>query len=520
MLNRLPFCLGLLVTVLLWLSPAGAQTVPEKEPNDRDAEAMVVTAGNVVNASWSYARSKETKSGTDRDDYRLTGFTYPGTYTFTVTPSTPECPYWFGITNTRGLFSGTVTLTVAVEKEGWVTYSYSGGGQNDFHYMLHEKNPLNNQILIVEPAFWDADHDGGFQCAKDGAVRTDIPYQLSIVSSATPTQAGSPAKKSGLCVNETEPNDRDREAMSLPPAGCIDASWSYARSKETKSGTDRDVYRLTGFTYPATYTFTVTPSTPECPYWFGLKNARGPFSGVATLTVAVDEQNKVTYTYSGGNQPEYWYVFFDTDPLNDQLLVTEPALWDPDHEGGFQCVRNGPVRRDIPYRLTVAGKAAAGNSSQSASQERAPSSRQLEAPKEISLAPGETWEGEVRAAPLFEIMARIQWEHVMGMEAVLEVRINGQPVSGGLVNKNESFRLADGRRFPYYDKTAHAWTLFFSPDFSSNESSDAGDYEVVTDPGEAYRFRWITGVSGGAPMKISFKHNGRVELPIIIQYRP
>ncbi|HEY6010833.1 MAG TPA: hypothetical protein VIX18_05125, partial [Nitrospirota bacterium] len=91
---------------LLLPRPAGALTTREIEPNDRDTEAMVVAPGNTVEASWSYARSIETKRGTDRDVFKLSGFSYPATYTFTVKPSAAECKYGFGLTNMRGPFTG------------------------------------------------------------------------------------------------------------------------------------------------------------------------------------------------------------------------------------------------------------------------------------------------------------------------------------------------------------------------------------------------------------------------------
>lgn len=312
-----------------------------------------------------------------------------------------------------------------------------------------------------------------------------------------------PCSPEAQTIREIEANDQDNEAMVVMPGNSVEGSWSYARSKETRRGTDRDVYRLSGFTYPGTYTFKVKPSAAECKYSFGLTNMRGPFSGAVTLTVKVEAQDRVIYTYSGGGQADYQYETREKDPLNNKLLFLEPTLWNSDYKGGFQCVKDGAVRKNIPYRLSVAG--------------REPSPGKTKAPKEISLAPGTSWEGDLPSAPFLEIAARIQWQQVAGAASPLEVRINGQPVTGGLSNKSGSFRLADGREFPYYAESVHAWTIFYSPDFSANNSSAAGGYEVVTDPGQAYLYRWSTGLTGGPPMKVNFKHNGQVQAPIIIR---
>jgi hypothetical protein len=58
----------LLFMLLLLPCPSEAQKIREIEANDQDNEAMVVVPGNSVDGSWSYARSKETRRGTDRDD--------------------------------------------------------------------------------------------------------------------------------------------------------------------------------------------------------------------------------------------------------------------------------------------------------------------------------------------------------------------------------------------------------------------------------------------------------------------
>jgi hypothetical protein len=314
--------------------------------------------------------------------------------------------------------------------------------------------------------------------------------------------------------------------MVVMPGQTVEASWSFARSRETRRGTDRDVYRLSGFTYPGTYTFTVKPSAAECQYYFGVPNMRGPFRGPVTLTVKVEEGNRVTYAYSGGGQADYKYVVYEKDPLNNKLLFLEPTFWNSDYRGGFQCVKDGVVRQDIPYQLFVAtpGGVAAQTLPPAATgrglgETDAPV-RQPETPKEISLVPGMSWEGDLPSASFLELAARIEWRQVAGAASLLEVRINGQALTSGLLNKGGGFRLADGREFPYYAESVHAWTIFYSPDFSTNNSPGAGVYQVVTDPGQAYRYRWGTGLIGGPPMKVNLRHNGLVQAPIIIQFMP
>jgi len=501
--------------------PAGAG-VREVEPNDGEHEGMVLSPGMAVDCSWSFSRSKETRRGTDRDSFALSQFVYPGTYTFKVTPSASECRYSFGITHLRGPFTGPVTLTVQVEGDR-VSFRYSGGGQTDYQYTVSERDPLNGKRLIIEPTFWNSDFHGGFQCSRDGAVRQEIPYQLTVSRGGAPAGAEPGPSAVGVeCRPEIEPNDQDNEAMGLTPPSCIEGGWSFARSRQTNRGTDRDVYRLSGFRYPGTYVFTVAPSVTGCRYHFGLGNMRGPFSGTVSLTVQVAEQNQVNVTYSGGGAPEYRYSTTLAEPLNGKLLFLEPVLYNSNKDGGFQCVKDGSTYQDILYRLNISmtaapGAAQHGGQTSAATPIRETARRPQSAGHEISLDPGMSWEGELAEPALLKLAARIQWKEVAGAASVLEVRLNGQPVTGSLVNKGTSFRLADGREFPYYADSVRAWTIFYSPDFSLNNTAAAGGYQVVSDPGQAYLYQWNTGLIGGPPIKITLRHNGLVKAPVMIR---
>jgi hypothetical protein len=346
---------AVLFSALLPAAASNAIASPEVEPNEKDSEAMALSPGARIEGAWSYGRSKETRRGTDRDAYRLGGFTYPGTYTITVTPSVQECRYWSGITNFQGPFTGESSVTVTVDQQKKVTVVYAGGGNPDYRTTGFVPEPLNRNLFILEPSLWNSDFQGGFQCVRDGQVYQEIPYVLTVSGDGVSIAAAAPpAPAAGAsCRNENEPNDRDEEAMAAAPGTCVDGSWSYSRSKETRRGTDRDAYLLGGFTYPGSYTFALTPSAKDCRYWFGITNLQGPFAGAASITVTVDQQKRVTTVIHGGGRPDATAVGMAADPLNDNRLILEPALWNSDHQGGFQCVKDGPGTTEIPYRLTI-----------------------------------------------------------------------------------------------------------------------------------------------------------------------
>jgi len=343
----------MLACILLLLHAAAASAGPEIEPNDKESEAMALSPGARIEGSWSFARSKETHRGTDRDAYRLDGFTYPGTYTITVTPSRPECAYWFGITNFQGPYTGTVSITVTVDQQKKVTVVTSGGGKPDHATMSFVPDPLNRNLLVLEPQLWNSDFQGGFQCVKDGTGYREIPYVLTVSGSgaaAAPTPA--PATV-GACRAENEPNELDEQSMIVAPGDCIDGSWSHQRSKETRRGTDRDAYLLRGFSYPGSYVVTLTPAAQDCRYWFGIGHLHGPFSGPASVAVTVDDKRRVTTVVRGGGRPESTSVSMVADPLNNARLIAEPELWNSDFQGGFQCTKGGPAVAEVPYRLTI-----------------------------------------------------------------------------------------------------------------------------------------------------------------------
>jgi hypothetical protein len=124
------------------------------------------------------------------------------------------------------------------------------------------------------------------------------------------------------------------------------------------------------------------------------------------------------------------------------------------------------------------------------------------------------------AANVLELLARIPFEKVAGGNFALDVSVNGQRLSTPLLNKGQSFRFADGRTFPYYDGSAPGWAVFYSPDFTANNTSAGGGYQVMTNPGQAYRYRWdISSLVGTSPtMHVRLYNNGRgSNMPIIVR---
>jgi hypothetical protein len=134
------------------------------------------------------------------------------------------------------------------------------------------------------------------------------------------------------------------------------------------------------------------------------------------------------------------------------------------------------------------------------------------------LVPGATWEEAIPAANVLELMARIPYKKVAGGNFGLDISVNGQRLSAPLLNKGQSFKFADGRTFPYYDGSVPGWLVFYSPDFTANDTSSGGGYQVLTDPGQAYRYRWdISSLVGTSQtVRLRLCNNGRTSGKSII----
>lgn len=87
--------------------------------------------------------------------------------------------------------------------------------------------------------------------------------------------------------------------------------------------------------------------------------------------------------------------------------------------------------------------------------------------------------------------ARTDWESLAGNHYGMELVVNGRTVTGEyVINKPEQFTFADGRAYPYYRKQgtfspAAYWSLFYSPDFESNNVRGS-QYQVLD--GQAYLY--------------------------------
>ncbi len=140
-------------------------------------------------------------------------------------------------------------------------------------------------------------------------------------------------------------------------------------------------------------------------------------------------------------------------------------------------------------------------------------------PDEIKISGNESWTGTLPSVSSLRIAGRIEYEKPAGANYTVEIFVNDKPVSSPLSNKGASFTYKDGRTFPY--QSGNSWMLFYSNDFSANNSASGGGYQVVTDPGQAYLYRWdISALVGNSKtMKLTIKNNGKaLGKPIIIKY--
>lgn len=142
--------------------------------------------------------------------------------------------------------------------------------------------------------------------------------------------------------------------------------------------------------------------------------------------------------------------------------------------------------------------------------------------QEITLAPGTVREVMLPATWTLDLLARIDYSNVAGANFGLDVSVNGHRLSSALLNKVPYFQYADGRTFSYYDDKAGApgWLVFYSPNFTANNTQAGGGYQVMTNPGQAYRYQWdISSLSGGAStVRVSLRNNSRTaNSPIVVR---
>jgi hypothetical protein len=130
----------------------------------------------------------------------------------------------------------------------------------------------------------------------------------------------------------------------------------------------------------------------------------------------------------------------------------------------------------------------------------------------------QSWTMTVQSMNTLRIVSRIDYAKPAGANYPLEIYVNDKPLTTPLLNKGTNFTYKDGRNFPY--QSGNGWMLFYSPDFSANNSSAGGGYQVMTDPGQAYLYKWdISSLVGGEKtMKLVIKNNGKsAGAPIVIR---
>lgn len=142
---------------------------------------------------------------------------------------------------------------------------------------------------------------------------------------------------------------------------------------------------------------------------------------------------------------------------------------------------------------------------------------------EAYIPSGTSWIGEMPSTSTLEISeARIDNPTVAGAAYSMQVWVNDQIVSSPLLNKGALATWGDNRQFPYYWPDHQDWMLYYSPDFSMNNTSAAGKYQVLSDPGQAYRYVWnISSLIGAAPtMRVRIHNNGEgLTKPLIVRIK-
>lgn len=347
----------------------------------------------------------------------------------------------------------------------------------------------------------------------------------------------------GACDNcwaraEQEPNDRYEQANSIG----LDEEISGFFDTYDEPG---DRFKIV-FPGPGTATFTLYGYPSDCAIqfttreWVKVNNLAGPHylstPGSSTFrvefTVPADKANK---DFLFGINPAYSRYaggFARYDYRITQCSKGGPFYYQPPRNGQ---PRDGPPKETstlITYRFKVSFNAAGG-------EQRPPiGAQQVQPPvqppittlppppppdnltQEITLAPGNAWEGTLPAGNVLELLARIGGDRVAGGNFALEVSVNGQRLAAPLANKGQSFRFADGRTFPYYDASASGWLVFYSPDFTANNTAAGGGYQVLTDPGQAYRYRWdISSLAANSQtVRVRLYNNGRTSnMPVIVR---
>lgn len=129
-------------------------------------------------------------------------------------------------------------------------------------------------------------------------------------------------------------------------------------------------------------------------------------------------------------------------------------------------------------------------------------------PEEIRLNGDTAWEGVFMAEKTLQLEGRIVYSKPAGGNWTMEVLVNGKNVTSSLLNKGQSFKYKDGRTYSYLNGAS--WMLFYSPNFSANNSTAGGGYQVLTNPGQACRYKWNISSLGQdfVTIKVRIVNNG------------
>ena len=137
-----------------------------------------------------------------------------------------------------------------------------------------------------------------------------------------------------------------------------------------------------------------------------------------------------------------------------------------------------------------------------------------------TLYPGEqrvwSFDASSEGITFLSLETHIDWDKLAGSANLLELTVNGSPITGEmLVNKPITFNFADGQSQAYYrlrdESTAQfLWTVFYSPDYESNNVPGSG-YYVLEGQACFYIFDITQLVQSGQVNKITLSNRGEPE---------
>jgi len=304
---------------------------------------------------------------------------------------------------------------------------------------------------------------------------------------------------SAMDATEVEPNDSFAKAMPIEVGQTIKGTVHYG---DYDHG---DIYRVTlpantqahvqVWGFPSDCRFRI------CAYGFRpnsstdlIGDARGNDGRPVTLSFDVGESNRgyINVSILGPIHSSFSGANWNANQYSADGRYHLAAPYNQIPEGLPQAHNNIPVEGPVTYnvRITTGPRPSLPSGLTDSSGEAAP--RPSVESGGLTLARTESWSRNFSRRRYLEIEARLDYNIPAGGAYAMEILLNGQPLSRPLDNKGSDFRYADGRGFDYFksDAGAGAWLVFYSPDFLSNNGAAGGGYQVLTDPGQAYVYRW------------------------------